>query len=249
MPEDYFGPEVARAYDAGLGEMASASVVEPAVALLAELAAGGPALEFGIGTGRVALPLAARGVRVSGVDLSEAMLAELAAKPGGASIPVVCGDFSTARVEGGPFALVYLVFNTIGNLVTQDAQVACFANAARHLAPGGHFVIEVGVPALRSLPPGERYDVFAFEDGHIGIDEYDTAAQGLVSHHIVPAGPDGSFVLRSTPFRYVWPAELDLMARLAGMHLGGRWGGWRREPFTAESRSHVSAWRLPAPDG
>src|SRR4029077_2715723 len=192
------------------------AAVEPAVDFLAVLAGEGAALELGIGTGRIALPLAARGVPVHGIDLSQAMVARLRAKDGGADLPVAIGDFATTRVDG-TFSLAYIVFNTIGNLTTQDAQVACFENVAAHLEPGGCFVIELGVPGLRTLPPGERFQVFDFGADHIGIDEYDVEHQGLISHHLSPV--DGQWRLVSIPFRYVWPAELDLMARIAGMTL------------------------------
>ena len=168
------------------------------------------------------------------------MVARLRAKPGGADIPVVIGDFATARAEGA-FSLAYLVFNTINNLTTQDAQVACFENVAEHLAPGGHFVIEVGVPQLQRLPPGETVRAFALTPTHLGFDEFDVAGQGLISHHYEVV--EGAWRSSSIPFRYVWPAELDLMARLAGMTLVERWGGWRREPFTRDSTKHVSVWR------
>jgi SAM-dependent methyltransferase len=197
-------------------------------------------LELGVGTARIALPLARRGVPVHGIDLSAAMVARLREKPGGAEMPVAIGDFATTRVDG-TFSLVYLVINTIGNLTTQDAQVACFANAAAHLEPGGAFVIEVGVPDLRRLPPGDTVRAFDVAPDHLGFDEYDVAAQGLISHHYRVL--DGALDVQSVPFRYVWPAELDLMARLAGMELAERHGGWRGEPFTAESRQHVSVWR------
>jgi SAM-dependent methyltransferase len=209
--------------------------VDPVVDLLAELAGGGGALELAIGTGRIALPLAARGVRVAGIDLSEPMVAQLRAKPGGADIPVTIGDIATTRAEG-TYGVVYLVYNTINNLTTQDAQVACFENAARHLEPGGAFVVEVGVPDLQRLPPGERYVTFAVDDDYIGVDEYDVVGQGLISHH----QSTGSRI--SMPFRYVWPSELDLMARIAGLRLRDRWADWHRSPFTAASRSHVSVW-------
>ncbi len=199
-------------------------------------------MELGIGTGRIALPLAARGVEVHGIELSRAMVAQLRAKPGGDAIEVTIGDFSTARADGS-FALAYLVFNTIGNLVTQEAQVACFANVASHLEPGGCFVIEVGVPALQSVPQGETTCVFAWDDDHWGIDEYDFARQGLISHHF--SRVDGRIELASVPFRYVWPAELDLMAQLAGMKLRERWAGWQGEPFTSVSTKHVSVWQKP----
>jgi SAM-dependent methyltransferase len=228
--KDWFAESAAR-YDASLGPMGEPSAIEPAVDLLAELAGGGRALELAVGTGRIALPLAARGVPVSGIDLSEPMVERLRAKPGGAEIPVVIGDIATTRVDG-EFRLVYLVYNTIDNLTTQDAQLACFENAARHLERGGCFVIEVGVPDLRRLPPGERYVAFSAT----GIDEYDVASQGLISHHF----RDEWRV--SIPFRYVWPSELDLMARIAGMALRDRWQDWDRSPFTSESRKHVSVW-------
>ena len=238
MRENYFGEDVAARYDDS--KMFDPAVVEPVVALLAELAGDGPALELGIGTGRIALPLSGRGVRVHGIDLSEAMVARLRAKPGGAEIGVTIGDFATATVEG-TFSLAYLVFNTINNLTTQDEQVACFRNVAAHLRRGGCFVIEVGVPDLQRLPFGETIRPFALTDTHLGFDEYDVVGQGLISHHYTGAG--GRFEKWSVPFRYVWPSELDLMARLAGMTLRERWSGWRREPFTRESTKHVSVWQ------
>jgi SAM-dependent methyltransferase len=234
---DFFGPEIAARYDAESAEMFAPEVLGPTVDRLQALAGGGPALELAIGTGRVALPLAARGVPVSGIELSEAMVAQLRAKPGGDAIPLTIGDMAGATIEGR-FRLVYLVFNSIGNLVTQDAQVACFANAAAHLEPGGCFVVEVGVPQLQRLPPGETHQVFAAADGYFGIDEIDVVTQRLVSHHVTASG------LESAPFRYVWPSELDLMARLAGMRLRDRWADWDGSPFTAESRKHVSVWEL-----
>jgi SAM-dependent methyltransferase len=237
--DGHFDERVASRYDDSSSPMFSSEAVEPAVALLAELAAGGRALELGIGTGRIALPLAERGVEVHGIDLSRAMVARLREKPGGDRIPVTIGDFAGTHVDA-VFALVYLVFNTINNLTTQAEQVACFRNAASHLQPGGCFVIEVGVPDLQRLPPGETMHVFDASDGHWGIDEYDVASQGLVSHHFSLV--DGSIERVSMPFRYVWPSELDLMAELAGLRLRERWSGWRREPFTSESRRHVSVW-------
>jgi len=240
MVEDDFGPEVARTYDQSVAEMFDPGAVEPAVELLAELAGGGRALEFAIGTGRVALPLAARGIDVCGIDLSEAMVEQLRQKPGGRELPVTIGDMARTRVEGG-FGLVYLVFNTIGNLTTQEDQVACFSNAADHLQRGGSFVVEVGVPELRRLPPGERHVVFRADACGWGIDEYDTGSQSLVSHHLRHEGT--ALRHRAFRFRYVWPAELDLMARLAGMTLASRWADWHRQPFGHESVSHVSVWR------
>jgi SAM-dependent methyltransferase len=242
MPIDHFGEQVAARYDESSADMFDPAVVDPVVAFLAGLAGDGAALELGIGTGRIALPLARRGVRVHGIDLSEAMVTRLRAKPGAERIGVTVGDFATTTVEGR-FSLAYLVFNTIGNLTTQDEQVACFQNAAAHLQPGGCFVIEVGVPQLRRLPPGETVRAFALTPTHLGFDEYDVASQGLISHHYSVV--DGSWEVSSLPLRYVWPAELDLMARLAGMTLRERWGGWKREPFTSDSARHVSVWEKP----
>jgi SAM-dependent methyltransferase len=235
-----FGEEVAESYDDDADPMFDPAVVGPTVDLLAGFAGDGRALELGIGTGRIAIPLAARGVEVHGIDLSRAMVARLRAKPGGEGIGVTIGDFATTRVEG-TFRLVYLVYNTIMNLTTQAQQVACFRNVAAHLEPGGQFVIEVGLPELRRLPPGERYVVFDASEAHWGFDEYDVANQGLVSHHFTMR--DGRIDKSSGPFRYVWPSELDLMAELAGLEPVERWSGWQREPFTSESRQHVSVWR------
>ena len=232
-PEDHFAGAVAERYDETSREMFDPEVLGPAVDFLCALADKRPALELGIGTGRVALPLAGRGVTVSGIDLSPDMVAKLREKPGADAIDVTIGDFSTTRVEG-TFGLVYLVWNTINNLRTQEAQAACFANAAAHLEPGGSFVVEVGVRN------NARLEVFDLGDAHVGIDEYEPDTQRLVSHHF---WLDGDVWRRvSTPFRAVSPAELDLMARLAGMELRERWGGWKREPFTSESRKHVSRW-------
>lgn len=239
--ESPFDAEVASRYDERSAAMFRPEVLDPAVDFLAQVADGGAALEFGVGTGRVALPLSARGVRVHGVDVSGPMLAQLRDKPGAGAIGLTQGDFATCRVEG-EFRLVYLVFNTITNLVTQDAQVACFRNAAAHLEPGGSFVVEVFVPALRRLPPGERTRAFDASPTHVGVDEYeDLVGQVLRSHHYWIE--DGTLHTFSAPFRYVWPAELDLMARLAGMTLRERWAGWTREPFTDESPFHVSVWQ------
>jgi len=233
VQEDYFGEEVAARYDDD-GPMFSAGVIDSTVEFLAELAGAGAALELGVGTGRVAIPLARRGVRVHGIDLSESMVARLREKPGAERIGTTIGDFATTRVDG-TFRLAYLVFNTIMNLTTQDQQVACFENVARQLERGGCFVVEVMVPDLRRLPPGERYVLFDVSEAHVGIDEYDVANQGLISHHHTNR-------LSSTPFRYVWPAELDLMARIAGLALRERWADWDRSAFTSESRKHVSIW-------
>jgi len=241
--DGYFNERIAARYDETSAEMFEAVVVQPAVDLLVELAGGGRALELGIGTGRIALPLAARGVPVHGIELSKAMAARLSAKPGGDDIEITIGDFATTTVTGS-FSLAYLVYNTIMNLTTQAQQVACFRNVAAHLEPGGCFVIEVGVPGLRRLPPGEIYQVFYGSEDYWGIDEYDVANQGLISHHLESV--DGNLERLSVPFRYAWPAEFDLMAELAGMRLRDRWSGWRREPFTSESTKHVSVWELPA---
>ncbi|HYY78926.1 MAG TPA: class I SAM-dependent methyltransferase [Actinomycetes bacterium] len=244
MPEDHFGERVAARYDESSADMFAPAVVDPTVDFLAGLAGRGAALELGIGTGRIALPLARRGVRVHGIDLSEAMVARLRAKPGAERIGVTVGDFATTTVDGS-FSVAYLVFNTIMNLTTQDEQVACFRNVAAHLEPGGCFVIEVGVPSLRRLPPGEIVRAFQVSATRLGFDEFDVATQGLVSHHYRVL--DGQLEVNSVPFRYVWPSELDLMARLAGMRLRERWSGWRREPFTSDSSEHVSVWEKPAP--
>ncbi len=236
---DYFGEGVAERYDESSADMFEPAVVEPAVDLLADLAGDGAALELGIGTGRIALPLTQRGVRVHGIDLSEAMVAQLRAKPSGEDIGVTIGDFATTTVEG-TFSVAYLVFNTIMNLTTQDEQVACFQNVAAHLEPGGCFVIEVGVPGLQRLPPGETFRPFTVTATRLGFDEYDVASQGLISHHYRVV--DDKLEVWSMPFRYVWPSELDLMARLAGMTLRERWSDWNREPFTSDSTKHVSVW-------
>lgn len=243
MRENHFGEGVAERYDASSADMFSPSVVEPTVSFLAALAGDGPALEFGVGTGRIALPLRERGVEVHGVDLSAAMVAQLRAKPGGAEMPVTIGDFATTRVDAS-FALVYLVFNTINNLTTQDEQVECFVNAGRHMRPGGCFVVEVGVPSLQRLPPGETVRAFTVTPNRLGFDEYEVATQGLVSHHYWIE--DDALRRLSVPFRYVWPSELDLMARIAGMRLRERWADWSRGSFTAESRKHISVWEKTA---
>lgn len=241
--DGYFGREVAASYDDPTSEMFDPDVVAATVDVLADLAGAGRALELGIGTGRVALPLAGRGVPVHGIDLSRAMVDRLRAKPGGDAIGVTIGDFATTKVDG-TFSLAYLVFNTIMNLTTQEAQVACFRNVAAHLAPGGRFVIEVLVPELRRLPPGQN--VVPFRVGPTGwaYDIYDVATQATSSNYVRVV--DGRAEHRSIPFRYVWPAELDLMAQLAGLRLLDRWDGWTREPFTSESRQHVSVWEKPA---
>ncbi|WP_020140354.1 class I SAM-dependent DNA methyltransferase [Streptomyces sp. 351MFTsu5.1] len=237
--ENYFPESVAATYDESSAAMFTPEAVDPAVEVLARLAGQGRALELGIGTGRIALPLAGRGVEVHGIELSPAMADRLRAKPGGEEIGVTFGDFATARAPG-TFSVAYLVFNTIMNLTSQDAQVECFRNVAAHLEPGGTFVIEVMIPQLRRLPPGQNTVPFHVGETRLGFDTYDTATQAMASHHVRVVDGRGSF--RSIPFRYVWPAELDLMARLAGMRLRDRWADWSGAPFTAESESHVSVW-------
>ena len=245
MQEDHFAGEVAARYDATLGRKGTPEELEPTVDVLSGLAGSGAALELAIGTGRVALPLAARGVSVAGIELSPSMVDQLRAKPGGGAIDVTIGDMTSTEVDG-TFRLVYLVYNTIGNVETQERQIACFANAAAHLEPGGSFVVEVGVPDLRRLVPGQDAIVFSHAPGYVGYDRYvDLVAQRAVSHHFV-ADASGATEVR-TPFRYVWPSELDLMARLAGLTLRHRWSGWDRAPFTGDSTSHVSVWEKPAP--
>jgi SAM-dependent methyltransferase len=241
--DGYFGEPVAATYDDSSSEMFRPDVIDVTVGVLAELAGGGRALELGIGTGRVALPLARRGVPVHGIDLSRAMVARLRAKPGGDAVGVTIGDFATTAVDG-TFSVAYLVFNTIMNLTTQAAQVACFRNVAAHLEPGGCFVIEVMIPELRKLPHGQDLVPFHASPTRWAFDRYDVATQQVSSHYVSVVDGRGSH--RSTPFRYVWPAELDLMAQLAGLRLRERWDGWTREPFTNESRRHVSIWEKPA---
>ncbi len=240
MTDGHFDAAVAARYDETSASMFEPAAIDPVVAVLHELADGGHALELAIGTGRIALPLASNGTPVAGIELSNAMVEQLRRKPGGEDVPVTIGDMSTATAEG-TFSLAYLVFNTIGNLTTQDAQVDCFANAARHLRPHGRFVIETEVPLLQRLPPGEIARPFDLSEEHFGFDEYDVAHQGLISHHFELR--DGHYEKSSVPFRYTWPAELDLMARLAGMRLEHRWSDWDRTPFTGESEKHVSVWR------
>jgi SAM-dependent methyltransferase len=241
--DGYFDERIAASYDESDDEEFDPEVIDQTVDFLADLAGSGRALEFGIGTGRIALPLARRGVPVHGIDLSKAMVERLRAKPGGEDIGVTIGDFATTRVDGS-FSLVYLVCNTIMNLTTQEAQVACFRNAAAHLVRGGCFVIKVMIPQLQRLPPGEIFRVFRGSETYWGIDEYDVANQGLISHHVEIV--DGRVETVSMPFRYAWPAEYDLMAQLADMTFRERWDGWKREPFTSESGKHVSVWEKVA---
>jgi SAM-dependent methyltransferase len=242
--EDVWDPDAAQRYDTAGTGMFAPEVLDPSVDLLAGLAGDGRALEFAIGTGRVAIPLAERGVPVTGIELSAAMIEQLRTKTDEAAIPVVAGDMANTRAPG-TYTLVYLVYNTISNLLTQGEQVECFRNAARHLAPGGRFVIELGVPDLRTLPPGQQATIFTSEPGYIGLDTYDVVNQLLISHHFT-FGTGRQARLSRSPHRYIWPAELDLMAHIAGFELDARYADWTRAEFTAESRSHVSVYRLPA---
>jgi SAM-dependent methyltransferase len=242
-PDGYFGESLAAGYDDPADPMNQPEAINPAVSLLAELAGSGQALELAIGTGRIGLPLSQRGVPVQGIELSEAMAARLRSKPGGNAIAVTIGDMATTKVDG-TFTLAYLVFNTINNLTTQEAQVACFCNVAGHLAPGGCFVIETGVPPLRQLPPGQDILGYRAGPGRIVSYRYDHATQRYSGHYVEFTDGTGEYL--TIPFRYVWPSELDLMARLAGLRLRDRWAGWNREPFTTDSRSHVSVWEKPA---
>ncbi|MFE7615393.1 class I SAM-dependent DNA methyltransferase [Streptomyces sp. NPDC057496] len=231
-------------YDAEEKEMSSAAVLGPALDFLAGLAGDGRALEFAIGTGRVGVPLRERGVPVAGIELSEHMAAVLRRKVDEDTLPVVIGDMATTTVPG-EFTLVYLVYNTITNLLTQDEQVECFRNAARHLAPGGRFVIELGVPPLRFLPPGQVAVPFDVSDDHLGFDTFDLVEQVLLSHHLTRDGDDGRYRRDVSRHRYAWPAELDLMARLAGLEPERRVADWDGTPFTQDSPKHVSVWRKP----
>jgi SAM-dependent methyltransferase len=239
VPENYFDERIAASYREKWPDLFEPEVVGPAVSFLADMAGTGAALELGIGTGRIAIPLSQRGVRVHGIELSPAMIAQLEAQPGTDNIAVTIGDFATTRVDG-TFRLAYLVRNTIANLTTQDEQVECFRNVAAHLEPGGRFVVELYIPDLQRLPPGETIRPFTVTATHLGFEEYDVASQIAFSHHYwVMEGRVETF---SAPFRYAWPSELDLMARLTGMTLRDRWSSWEREPFTSDSRSHVSVW-------
>lgn len=240
--DEIWDADAARRYDTPGTGMFAPDVLGPTVDRLAELAAGGRALEFAIGTGRVAVPLAERGVPVTGIELSVPMIDRLRTKVGEERVPVVVGDMATARAPG-EYSLVYLVFNTISNLLTQEEQVTCFRNAARHLVPGGRFVVELWVPELRRLPSGSPATVWLSEPGYIALDTYDVLRQRVVSHHFHFDGSKQAQLFRS-PHRYIWPAELDLMAQLAGFELEQRRADWNGGDFTAESRSHVSVYRL-----
>jgi len=240
-----WGPEWAEVYDQTYSARFEPSVIDPVVGILTELAQGGPVLEFAVGTGRVALPLSARGIAVHGLELSRPMAERLLAKPGASAVPVTIGDMTNARVPGAPFKLVYLVANTIMNVTTQDDQVAVFANAAAHLEPGGCFLVQVIVPQLRRVPAGEAARVFTLEPDHVGIETFDDLVGQIAwSHHWIEA--DGRLVRHSAPYRYVWPSELDLMAKITGFRVRHRWAGWDRERFTSDSRSQVAVFeKLP----
>jgi SAM-dependent methyltransferase len=245
VADGWFGESVAAGYDDPGDHANTPEAIEPVVHLLEELAGGGPVLEFAVGTGRIAAPLAARGMPVRGIELSRAMAARLPGKPGGAAVEVTIGDMTSAR-SPGECRLVYLIFNTISNVTTQDGQVDVFVNAAAHLQPGGLFLIEVGLPDLRRLPPGQDTVPFAVTadrrgGGYVGFDTYDTVTQEFTSNHVWVT-PDGTGQFRRLPFRYAWPAELDLMARIAGMRLKHRWADWDRSPLTADSAKHISVW-------
>ena len=242
--DEIWDAATAQRYDTPGSGMFAPAVLDPAVDRLAQLAGDGPALELAIGTGRVAVPLSERGVSVTGIELSQPMIDQLRTKADAATIPVIHGDMASASAPG-PFSLVYLVFNTVSNLLTQAEQVACFQNAARHLSPGGRFVVELWVPELRKLPPGQSATVFHHEPGYVGLDTYDVLRQQVVSHHF-RFGDGRSAELFRSPHRYIWPAELDLMGRLAGFSLESRHADWAGAEFTAESRSHVSTYRLPS---
>jgi SAM-dependent methyltransferase len=241
---DLWDQATAERYDTISAEMFAPQVLDPAVDFLARRAGSGPALELAVGTGRVAIPLAARGIPVTGIELSQPMVDQLRRKvPVEEDLPVVTGDMATTTVPG-EFSLVYVVWNSIGNLRTQEEQVRCFANAARHLAPGGRFVIELWIPGIRRFPPGQAAVPFEVTDRHVGFDTYDLATQQGTSHHYRRLD-DGSTRYGYSNFRYIWPAECDLMARLAGLELEQRVADWNESPFTSDSESHVSVWRKP----
>lgn len=239
--DGYFDEAVAKTYDQQHGGHDPISI-ERTVHCLKGLAGPGEVLEFAIGTGRIALPLSASGCKVKGIELSNAMVAELRKKEVGDPLEVEIGDMASARVPG-EFSLVYLVFNTIDNLVTQEAQTACFANAARHLMPGGRFLVETQVPPIQQIPFGQTKLAFACDENHVGVDEFDFTSQNYTSNHVWMNGDKHEFL--SIPFRYAWPSEMDLMAKLAGLELEHRWADWECAPFSHLSRSHISVWRKP----
>lgn len=239
VPETHFDDWIAQHYEVLWPELFDPAVIDPTVDFLANLAGSGPALELGIGTGRIALPLRWRGVPVHGIEFSPAMVAQLQKEQGASDISVTIGDFATAKVNG-TFTLAYLLRNTITNLTTQDEQVECFRNVAAHLEPGGRFVIENYIPALQRLPPGETVHLFVATPSHVGFEDYNLTEQIAISHHFWVI--EDRLTTFSSPHRYVWPSELDLMARMAGMTLRERWSDWHRTPFTSESRNHISVW-------
>lgn len=240
MAENIFTKRIAERYDKSDKAMFEDGVLCPTVDFLANLAKDGRALELAIGTGRVALPLRDCGVDVYGIELSKHMVDQMLTKPGAAEIPVTIGDMSTTKADG-KYRLVYLVYNTITNLITQEEQVNCFCNAADHLELGGSFVIEVQVPSIHKLPSGESIAAFDVSPTHVGIDEYDLVRQTVVSHHYWI--DNGRIEMFDSIHRYAWPSEYDLMARIAGLSLSERWGGWNHEPFMSDSTQHISVWR------
>ena len=239
MAQTYFDERVAARYELYWPELFEPAAIDPVVRFLADLAGDGKALELGVGTGRLALPLSRRGVRVHGIELSLAMAARLRTQPGASDVTVTIGDFATT-VVGGSFRLAYLVRNTITNLTSQDEQATCFRTVAAQLESGGTFVIENYIPQLQRLPPGETTRVFMASPTHLGFEQYDVAAQIAVSHHYWRIGDQ--LETFSSPHRYLWPAELDLMAKIAGLTLRERWSTWEREPFTSDSAAHISVW-------
>lgn len=240
MASHTWGRDIAETYDATNADDFSPSVLQPVIDLLSGLADGGRALELAVGTGRVALPLSARGITVEGIELSPHMAEQMRDKPGADAVRLTVGDMTTTRLPG-TFRLVYLVANTIMNVTTQEEQLAVFANASAHLQSGGHFVIEVIVPQLRRVPLGEIARVFTLDADHVGIETFDDTAEQIAwSHHWIEV--DGRLVRHSAPYRYVWPSELDLMARAAGLRRHARWAGWDRQPFTGDSTSHVTVY-------
>ena len=238
MGSNVWGGEIAEVYDATYAALAEPSVVDPMVDLLAVLAGDGAALEFAVGTGRIALPLSARGTPVRGIELSPDMVEQLRRKPGADAVPVTIGDMTSTRLPDR-FELVYLVANSIMNVTTQEEQIAVFSNAAAHLVIGGHFVIELIVPQLRRVPPSEVAWVFRLDADHVGIETFDdVVGQVAWSHHWIEV--NGRLVRHSAPYRYIWPSELLLMAKITGFELQDRWGDWDRSPFTSESARQVT---------
>lgn len=242
--DDIWDADAAHHYDTPGTGMFAPDIINPTVDRLHQLADGGHALELAIGTGRVAIPLTQRGTPVTGIELSGAMIDQLRTKADNTTIPVIQGDMATTTAPGH-YTLVYLIYNTISNLLTQTEQIQCFHNAARHLTPGGRFVIELWVPELRKLPPGQPATVRPTPPGYIALDTYDTLNQRVVSHHFHFDDNSKQATLFRTPHRYIWPAELDLMAQLAGFHLETRHADWHGTPFTADSHDHISVYRIP----